>query len=162
MSTRCRHVHVRPHCFIPTEACSCKLELAYFAGKISKNRLVCKNAVALAYYWSGRLLVMGSWLRGKHNFKSSFILQCEAGQFFFTWSHLLEHIVFKLFGFFFRFFCFWLFFVRLFVCFRFVFVSFCFHLQSGVSFSCPFARPGLISQSMLPRRVLWGTDYLVR
>ena len=28
--------------------CSCRLELAYFAGKISKNRLVCKNAVALA------------------------------------------------------------------------------------------------------------------
>ena len=56
----CRHVHVRPHCFILTEACSCRLELAYFAGKISKNRLVCKNAVALAYYGSCRLLVMGS------------------------------------------------------------------------------------------------------
>ena len=37
------------------------LELAYFAGKISKNRLVCKNVVALAYYGSCRLLVMGSW-----------------------------------------------------------------------------------------------------
>ena len=43
----CRHVHVSPHCFILTEACSCRLELAYFAGKISKNRLVCENAVAL-------------------------------------------------------------------------------------------------------------------
>ena len=43
-----------------TEACSCRLELAYFAGKISKNRLVCKNAVALAYYGSCRLLVIGS------------------------------------------------------------------------------------------------------
>ena len=32
----------------------------YFVGKISKNRLVCKNAVALAYYGSCRLLVMGS------------------------------------------------------------------------------------------------------
>ena len=31
------------------------------SGKISKNRLVCKNAVALAYYGSCRLLVMGSW-----------------------------------------------------------------------------------------------------
>ena len=49
MATWCRHVHVRLHCFILTEACSCRLELAYFAGKISKNRLVCKNAVALAY-----------------------------------------------------------------------------------------------------------------
>ena len=29
--------------------------------KISKNRLVCKNAVALTYYGSRRLLVMGSW-----------------------------------------------------------------------------------------------------
>ena len=44
-----------------TEACAGRLELAYFAGKISKNRLVCKNAVVLAYYWSCRLLVMGSW-----------------------------------------------------------------------------------------------------
>ena len=61
MSTWCRHVHVRPHCLILTEACSCRLKLAYFAGKISKNRLVCKNAVTLAYYGSCRLLVMGSW-----------------------------------------------------------------------------------------------------
>ena len=29
----------------------------------SKNRLVCKNAVALAYYGSCRLLMMGSWHR---------------------------------------------------------------------------------------------------
>ena len=56
----CPHVHVRPHFFILPEACSCRLELA---GKISKNRLVCKNAVAFAYYGSCRLLVMGSWLR---------------------------------------------------------------------------------------------------
>ena len=41
---RCRHVHVRPYCFILTEACSCRLELTVFAGKISNNRLVCKNA----------------------------------------------------------------------------------------------------------------------
>ena len=54
----CRHVQMRPHCYSLTEACSCRLELAYFAGKISKNRLVCKNAVALAYYGSCRLLVM--------------------------------------------------------------------------------------------------------
>ena len=32
--------------------------------KKSKNRLVCKNAVALAYYGSCRLLVMGSWYLG--------------------------------------------------------------------------------------------------
>ena len=55
----CRHVHVRPHCFILTEAYSCRLELAYFAVKISKNRLVCKNAVVMAYYGSCRLLVLG-------------------------------------------------------------------------------------------------------
>ena len=36
-------------------------ETGLFAGKISKNRLVCKNAVALAYCGSCRLLVMGSW-----------------------------------------------------------------------------------------------------
>ena len=58
MSTWCRHVHVRPHCFIPIKACSFRLEMAYFARKISKNRLVCKNAVALAYYGSCRYLVM--------------------------------------------------------------------------------------------------------
>ena len=57
----CRQVHVRSRCFILTEACTCRLKLAYFAGKISKNRLVCKNAVALAHYGSCRLLVMGSW-----------------------------------------------------------------------------------------------------
>ena len=56
-----RHVQVRLHCSFLTEACSCTLEMAYFAGKIAKNRLVCKNAVALAYYGSCRLLVMGSW-----------------------------------------------------------------------------------------------------
>ena len=27
----CWHVHVRPHCFILTEACSCRLELACFS-----------------------------------------------------------------------------------------------------------------------------------
>ena len=41
---------MRPYCFILTEACSCRLEQAYFAGEISKNRLVCKNPVALAYH----------------------------------------------------------------------------------------------------------------
>ena len=29
----CRHVHVRPHCFIFTVACSCRLELSLFYGK---------------------------------------------------------------------------------------------------------------------------------
>ena len=65
MSTWCRHIHVRPHCFILTEACSWKLVLAYFAGKISKNRLVCTYAVALAYYGSCRLLVSGSCINMK-------------------------------------------------------------------------------------------------
>ena len=57
-----RHVDMRLHCFILTKACSSRLELNYFAGKISKNRLVGKNAVALTYYGSRKLLVMGSWL----------------------------------------------------------------------------------------------------
>ena len=51
-----------PYCFILADACSCRLELAYFVGIISKNRLVCKNAVAFASYGSCRLLEMGSWL----------------------------------------------------------------------------------------------------
>ena len=55
---------MRPHCFTLTEACSCRLELAFFTGRISKNRLVCKNVVPLAYYGSCRHLVMGSWLGG--------------------------------------------------------------------------------------------------
>ena len=38
--------------FILTEACSCRIEQAYFAVKISRNGLVCKNAVALPYYGS--------------------------------------------------------------------------------------------------------------
>ena len=62
--TNCNHKHrlmlTCLHCFILTEACSCRLELACFAGKISKNRLVCENAVVLAYYGSCRLLVMAS------------------------------------------------------------------------------------------------------
>ena len=36
MPTWCRHVHVRPHCFILIEACSCTLELTYFAVKYLK------------------------------------------------------------------------------------------------------------------------------
>ena len=35
MSTWCRHVYVRPHCLTLPEACSWRVELAYFAGKIS-------------------------------------------------------------------------------------------------------------------------------
>ena len=38
--------------FILTEAYSCRLDLAYFAGKISKNRLVCE----MPLHW----LIMGS------------------------------------------------------------------------------------------------------
>ena len=49
-----------PHCFIFTETKSRALELAYFAGKLSKNRPVCKNAVAFAYYGSCRFPVMDS------------------------------------------------------------------------------------------------------
>ena len=62
MSTSCRHVHVRPRCFILIEACSCRLVLAYFAGKMSKIRLVGKNAVALAYYGRCRLLALNGFL----------------------------------------------------------------------------------------------------
>ena len=47
-----------PPWFYPyTEVCSCRRELACFAGKISKNRLICKNAVALVYYGSCRLML---------------------------------------------------------------------------------------------------------
>ena len=60
LSKWCRRVHSRLHCFILTEACSCRLDLAYFAEKISKNRLACKNAIVFAYYGSCRLLVSGS------------------------------------------------------------------------------------------------------
>ena len=54
-STWCRKVQVRPHWFILNEACSCRLKQPYFAGEISKNRLVFENTVALAYYGSCRL-----------------------------------------------------------------------------------------------------------
>ena len=52
MSTWCRHVHVRPHCFILTEAWSCILELAYFAGNICKNRLVCMTYIEAGGLWT--------------------------------------------------------------------------------------------------------------
>ena len=41
MTRTCRLVHVRLHCFILIEACSRRLELTYFAGTISENRLFC-------------------------------------------------------------------------------------------------------------------------
>ena len=56
----CRHDVDMFNCCILTEARSCRLELAYFAEKISKNRLACKNAIVFAYYGSCRLLVSGS------------------------------------------------------------------------------------------------------
>ena len=68
----CRHVHVRLDCFILTKACSCSLELAYFAGKRYKNRLACKNAVALGYCGSCRLLVRGSCLQLPHILVTAF------------------------------------------------------------------------------------------
>ena len=36
MSTWYWHVHMRPHCFTVTGACSCRLELVYFAEKYRK------------------------------------------------------------------------------------------------------------------------------
>ena len=59
ISTWCWHVLVRPHCFIITEACSCRLELPILWEKYLKIGL-CKNAIALACYESCRLLVIGS------------------------------------------------------------------------------------------------------
>ena len=72
--TNCIHKHglACEAASILTKACSCTLEMAYFTGKIAKNRLVCKNAVALAYYGSGRLLVMGSWY-----FIAIFLFSCR-------------------------------------------------------------------------------------
>ena len=54
--------------------------------KISKNRLVCKNAVALAYYGSCRLLVMGSW------HPPVFGSWHGCGKTCFTESSLLDHL----------------------------------------------------------------------
>ena len=73
----CRHV-IRPHCFIQyrSEACSCHVmwtETAYFVGKKSKNRLVCKNAFAFGLLWELQTPSKGllaqlrvCWLRGKN------------------------------------------------------------------------------------------------
>ena len=107
MSTWCRHVHVRPQCFIFTEACSCRLDLAYFAGKKSNNRLVCKNAVALAYCGSCRLLVMFSWYKksqiNREAKASHFIVISKYGQESVYcvrsipsgWYAWFNHVVFK-------------------------------------------------------------------
>ena len=54
----CRHVHVRLHCFILTEACSCRLELAYFAGKLSKIDWSVKMPLHWLIYESCMLQVM--------------------------------------------------------------------------------------------------------
>ena len=95
MSTWCRHVHVRPHCFILTEACSCRLELAYFALKISKNRLVCKNAVALAYYGSCRLLVMCCFWLGHFRVPLCLRFKARLGAKPFLWMKLHAELIFK-------------------------------------------------------------------
>ena len=47
--------------FCPYRSVLMKTGTAYFTGKISKHRLVYINAVALPYYVSCRLAVMGSW-----------------------------------------------------------------------------------------------------
>ena len=66
--TNCNHKHeLMSTCsreaamFYPHRRVICRLKLVYFARKISKNRLVCKNAVTLACYESCRLLIMRFW-----------------------------------------------------------------------------------------------------
>ena len=44
LTCRLGHVHVRLHCFIPTEAYPCRLELAFLAGKIDWS-------VKMSLYW---------------------------------------------------------------------------------------------------------------
>ena len=56
MSSRCRHLQVRRPCFILIETYSCRLKLTFFRAQISKSRLVRKNAIALAYYGSCKIL----------------------------------------------------------------------------------------------------------
>ena len=45
------HAEWLQHCFILILACSCRLELAYFSWKISKNRLVCKKCRCIVLLW---------------------------------------------------------------------------------------------------------------
>ena len=71
MWTSCRHVHVRPHFFTLTAGahvtqarCSClvcRLDWNWPISREKHLKIVCKNALALTYYESCRLLVMGSW-----------------------------------------------------------------------------------------------------
>ena len=61
MSTWCRHVHgSEAALFYPYRSVLMQAGTGLFRGKSIQNRLVCKNAIALAYYGSCRLLVMGS------------------------------------------------------------------------------------------------------
>ena len=70
----CWPVHVRPHCFIPTKACLSRLELAYFAGKISKNKLVCIGVLWELQAPSNGLLVKLNAKRQTINFLVNEIL----------------------------------------------------------------------------------------
>ena len=58
------NVRVRPHCFVLTKAWKWPISREKY---LKLNRLVCKNAVALAYYGRCRLLVIvlviDSWFR---------------------------------------------------------------------------------------------------
>ena len=53
----CRHVHVRPRCFILSEACSSRLTVAYFAGK----NLKIDWSIKMPLHW----LIMG--VAGDHH-----------------------------------------------------------------------------------------------
>ena len=83
-----------PHCFILNEEFSCRLELAYFAGKISKNKLVCENAVAFAYCASCRLLVMGSW------YGKSVLANLPEANYITTMLNLQKNVPFTVYNFF--------------------------------------------------------------
>ena len=67
-------------------------ELAYFVGKMSKNRMVCKNAIALAYYGSCRFSVMSSlgswWQASRGNPADTLYWKRTAVQVLFFSSHI--------------------------------------------------------------------------
>ena len=68
----CRHVHVGRIVLSSPKRAHVDWNWPISREKISKNRLVCKNAIALAYYGSCRLLVMCSCGHLKKDLASQF------------------------------------------------------------------------------------------
>ena len=84
---------MRLQCFILTEACSCTLELAYFAGKQLKIDWSVKMPLHWLYYGSCRLLVMGPCQNAIRNRNSVFYSSHRFSSWSLWFSYSMPYIL---------------------------------------------------------------------